>query len=322
MSCGRSGRPSPCSREGANGQLRWKATGIRRANLPNGLCHAVRAAIARSRCACARRRCADTKRRSLVIASIQPIGLRHLIVACAASLSLACSSSSPAPAGTGPVDAAGESDATTTTRPWTPGRRSPTRGRLRRPTRARAPVRPDRPRSAARAIAPPSCRRAPDRTPSTGARMTACTPAPTSLWAWRATLPATRSDAARRTRCLRRPPRTRTAGTRAPTGTARAATSARGSVRSRPRGARPRAASTGAPRPTRATARVSRRAPGTSRSTAADGGVGLDGGYNAQGPAGGNTLDCREYHLGASLAGGAMQQLHCQHPGVNSATCM
>ena len=53
----------------------------------------------------------------------------------------------------------------------------------------------------------------------------------------------------------------------------------------------------------------------------ADAGVGLDGGYNAQGPASGNTLDCREYHLGASLAGGAMQQLHCQHPGMTSPTC-
>jgi hypothetical protein len=55
----------------------------------------------------------------------------------------------------------------------------------------------------------------------------------------------------------------------------------------------------------------------------ADGGaVGLDGGYNATGPGSGNTLDCREYHLGASLAGGADQQLHCQHPGATSPTCM
>ncbi len=54
----------------------------------------------------------------------------------------------------------------------------------------------------------------------------------------------------------------------------------------------------------------------------ADAGVGLDGGFNAQGPGGGNTLDCREYHLGASFAGGGMQQLHCQHPGATSATCI
>ena len=53
----------------------------------------------------------------------------------------------------------------------------------------------------------------------------------------------------------------------------------------------------------------------------ADGGLGIDGGYNAQGPSAGNTLDCREYHLGASLAGGALQALHCQHPGANSPTC-
>ncbi len=61
---------------------------------------------------------------------------------------------------------------------------------------------------------------------------------------------------------------------------------------------------------------------GFARIDAADGGVGLDGGYTATGPASGNTLDCREYHLGASLAGGAMQQLHCQHPGASSPTCM
>ncbi len=60
---------------------------------------------------------------------------------------------------------------------------------------------------------------------------------------------------------------------------------------------------------------------GFARIDAADGGVGLDGGYTATGPAGGNTLDCREYHLTTSLAGGAMQQYHCMHPGVVSATC-
>jgi hypothetical protein len=55
---------------------------------------------------------------------------------------------------------------------------------------------------------------------------------------------------------------------------------------------------------------------------AADGGIGLDGGFNAAGPGGGNTLDCREYHLSASFAGGGMQQLHCQHPGMTSQVCM
>ena len=46
--------------------------------------------------------------------------------------------------------------------------------------------------------------------------------------------------------------------------------------------------------------------------------------YSANGPAAGNTADCREYHLGAALndtKGGAKQALHCTHVGVTSATC-
>jgi hypothetical protein len=56
----------------------------------------------------------------------------------------------------------------------------------------------------------------------------------------------------------------------------------------------------------------------------ADGGGNFDGGFNAAGPTGGNTLDCREYHLGASLhSHGAMdQQFHCPHVAAASATCM
>jgi hypothetical protein len=46
-----------------------------------------------------------------------------------------------------------------------------------------------------------------------------------------------------------------------------------------------------------------------------------DGGYNSMGPLGGNTLDCREYHLGAALQGGSLQQTHCQHPGAMSPVC-
>jgi hypothetical protein len=61
-------------------------------------------------------------------------------------------------------------------------------------------------------------------------------------------------------------------------------------------------------------------------SGAADGGVGLDGGFNSMGPSGGNTLDCREWHLNNAFdvpaPGGANQELHCQHPGATSATCM
>ena len=56
----------------------------------------------------------------------------------------------------------------------------------------------------------------------------------------------------------------------------------------------------------------------------ADGGGNFDGGYNAAGPTGGNTLDCREYHLGAALVDhtAAHQQLHCNHVGMTSVTCM
>jgi hypothetical protein len=46
------------------------------------------------------------------------------------------------------------------------------------------------------------------------------------------------------------------------------------------------------------------------------GGVGVDGGWFAWGPFGGNTLDCRETHLGNALddqQGGQQQAMHCQH---------
>jgi hypothetical protein len=47
----------------------------------------------------------------------------------------------------------------------------------------------------------------------------------------------------------------------------------------------------------------------------------LDGGadpgvYNAAGPQSGNTLDCREWHLGAALGSTAAQQVHCFHVGA------
>jgi hypothetical protein len=48
----------------------------------------------------------------------------------------------------------------------------------------------------------------------------------------------------------------------------------------------------------------------------ATGGVGVDGGWWANGPPGFNTLDCRETHLGNaldSLAGGFGQSTHCEH---------
>jgi hypothetical protein len=57
------------------------------------------------------------------------------------------------------------------------------------------------------------------------------------------------------------------------------------------------------------------------------GGVGVDGGYNAAGPTGGNTLDCREWHLDNALdmpGGNASigQAFHCNHVKATSATCM
>ncbi|MDP9151150.1 MAG: hypothetical protein M3O36_14570 [Myxococcota bacterium] len=48
---------------------------------------------------------------------------------------------------------------------------------------------------------------------------------------------------------------------------------------------------------------------------------GLDGGFNATGPAAGNTLDCREYHLMNALRGGAAQQSECNNVGPASPAC-
>jgi hypothetical protein len=54
---------------------------------------------------------------------------------------------------------------------------------------------------------------------------------------------------------------------------------------------------------------------------APDGSAG-SGSYTGAGPTSGNTRDCREYHLGAALQSSALQQIHCQHPGDASPTCM
>jgi hypothetical protein len=63
--------------------------------------------------------------------------------------------------------------------------------------------------------------------------------------------------------------------------------------------------------------------------TACAGFATLDGGaapgaYSAAGPTSGNSLDCREYHLGAALVDHTAlhQQLHCNHVGMTSVTCM
>ena len=47
-------------------------------------------------------------------------------------------------------------------------------------------------------------------------------------------------------------------------------------------------------------------------------------GFFAEGPTGGNTLDCREYHLGNAMngaQGSAGQAIHCPHAGTASAAC-
>jgi len=54
------------------------------------------------------------------------------------------------------------------------------------------------------------------------------------------------------------------------------------------------------------------------------GNVGVDGGYNASGPTGGNTLDCREWHLDNALDGpgsASGQEFHCMHVGATSPVC-
>ncbi len=51
-----------------------------------------------------------------------------------------------------------------------------------------------------------------------------------------------------------------------------------------------------------------------------DGGA-INGSYSAAGPTAGNTLDCREYHLGAALQSTALQLVHCPHPAADSGTC-
>jgi hypothetical protein len=43
--------------------------------------------------------------------------------------------------------------------------------------------------------------------------------------------------------------------------------------------------------------------------------------YNAGGPTAGNTLDCREYHLGNAMTSAANQAFHCPHTQVDSAFC-
>ena len=52
-----------------------------------------------------------------------------------------------------------------------------------------------------------------------------------------------------------------------------------------------------------------------------DAGVDKDGGFYASGPGAGNTLDCREYHLGNALTNAANQKIHCSHTSSTSVVC-
>jgi hypothetical protein len=60
---------------------------------------------------------------------------------------------------------------------------------------------------------------------------------------------------------------------------------------------------------------------GFARINGGDAGLGVDGGFNAAGPTGGNTLDCREWHLSKALESTGNQQLHCPHVAATSSTC-
>jgi hypothetical protein len=252
---------------------------------------------------------------------IQRPGLRHLIVACTASLSLACSSSSPAPATGTPVDAGGESDATTTTPPMDAGTPEPDTGTT-------PPA--DTGTSTGEAGAALSC------TSYCAAIMSACTGPNAQYMSTDACMNACPNfpvgmagDTSGNTLGCRTThamlaasatnPHCWHAG---PYGYGACGDECAGFCTLATTWCTPAGGFDGGAPPYASDSACLTSCGGYKQIDAADGGLGLDGGYNAQGPAAGNTLDCREYHLGASLAGGAMQQLHCQHPGMNSPTCM
>ena len=255
-----------------------------------------------------------------MIASIQPIGLRPLIVACAASLSLACSSSSPAPAGTGPVDAAGESDATTTTPPTDAGTPEPDTGTATPDTGTGAETGPAALSCTSYCAAIMSACTGPNaQYGSTDDCMHACPNFPVGMAGDTSgntlgcrTTHAMLAASATNPHCWH-------AG---PYGYGACGDECAGFCTLATTWCTPAGGFDGGAPPYASESACLTSCAGYKQIDAADGGLGLDGGYNAQGPAGGNTLDCREYHLGASLAGGAMQQLHCNHPGVTSVTCM
>lgn len=49
--------------------------------------------------------------------------------------------------------------------------------------------------------------------------------------------------------------------------------------------------------------------------------VGVDGGFNANGPGDGDTLDCRAYHLDNALQSDDNQMTHCPHAASDSPVC-
>jgi|SRR5579859_1758205 len=250
--------------------------------------------------------------------TIQRIGLRHLMAGCAASLSLACSSSSTPATGTTPGDAGSESDATTTPTPDTgTGAPETSTGTPETGTGGEAGPAPLNCTSYCAAVMS-ECTGANAQYLSTDACVNACANFPVGTAAdtsgntlgcrtYHAMLAATMPI-----------PHCWHAG---PYGYGACGDECAGFCLLATTWCTPAGGfDGGAPPYTNDTTCLTSCA-GYKQIDAADGGVGLDGGFYAQGPGSGNTLDCREYHLGASLKGGADQQLHCQHPGATSTTC-
>lgn len=259
--------------------------------------------------------------------SIQRIGLQHLIAACAASLSLACSSSSPAPATGGGTDSGGENDAT-----MTPPSDAGTPPGPDTSTTTPPPDSGTTPPSEA-GPAPLSC------TSYCTAVMAACTGANAQYQSMAECMNACPSfpvgmagDTSGNTLGCRTThamlaasatnPHCWHAG---PLGYGACGDECTGFCTLATTWCTPDGGFDGGapPYPDDNTCLTDCAGFMKINSGAADGGVGLDGGFFALGPPGGNTLDCRGYHLGNALLSHAQadQQTHCAHIGVTSVTC-
>jgi hypothetical protein len=252
------------------------------------------------------------------MASVQQVGLLSFIAGCAASVALACSSSSNAPSsGVIPVDAGGESDATTTP-PADAGAPEPDAGTPSTPDTGADAGMPALSCSSYCAAVTAACTGANKQYVSMTACMNACQNIPVGASSDTSgntlgcrTYHAQLAMSAPNPHCWHAGPYGYGG-----CGDECASFCNLATTWCTPAGG----FDGGAPPYTDDTSCLASCA-GYAQINAADGGLGLDGGFNAQGPAAGNTLDCREYHLGASFAGGGDQQLHCMHPGANSVTC-